>query len=957
MKTRLFACALVTCLLPAGLVLAGGGVWTSEGPYGGRINRLLVNPAMPSILYASANGGIFRSNDGGVSWSRKEAGLAGSAAFNFDTLALDAGAPSTLWTFDSFGRLNRTTDGAENWAQTGYSMPANDRVMDIVDAPGPTGLLYLATAANGVLASANSGVSFIASSTGLPNSVPINTLAFDPVNPLRMAAGVGYPYTAGDPLHPASIYLSTNGGASWSDALTLGGATPFYSQVTSISFGASGTVYAAVGGELYRSDDGGANWGGPYPGGDYLESVKADPGNAMTVLLGGYNGLRRSTDGGATSTPLNSGLVLTVGAPAEVVRIAVHPNYPITPLLWLGTMDAGVYFSANNGSTWIAQNEGLASANIRALAMFHDASTHRLFAGLGDAFSPSPALYRGNNGGPGTPFVSWANSNTNLGAYQIRIITIDPTTKGSGIGSTRIYAGGRSGVGYAGPLDVRNGGVYRSLDGGNTWTTIDSGLPTSGSPAAANVGTVRTIVLDPRSCSAPPPSGPCSSGPLQTVYATSNGRAVMGTTAFRIIKSSNGGDTWTSSDIGIPQPILGTPPLYNDHQSLLVVPLVVDPLNPQVLYAGTSASYDASSVPVPTLQSGVFKSSDGGATWAFRSNGLPRKPGSIDTALDVLSLAINPANPQELWCSVVDLTSLGSISGGIYHSVDGGANWSNASTGLTSIDIRAITIDATNPAVLYAAGGGTAGNPGGVYKTSNSGATWQSISVGLPADAALALEVDPVDSNVLYAGTSSGVWSLTQVPDIDGDGVPDAVENAAPNGGDGDGDGIDDAQQADVGSLTSATQTGAATPSGNPYFTVSITPVSGNCTQAVDVQSVYAAYHGNDVGAFGGNYAYPRQLARFEILDCQKATVKLKFHGASFGSGFSMRYFGPSIPGSPESIGWYDFSSRATQIAADTWQLTLENGQFGSYRPASANGILFEGGPAWSEAIFRDGFD
>ncbi|MBX3689952.1 hypothetical protein, partial [Dokdonella sp.] len=257
MKTRLFACALAACLLPAGLALAGGGVWTSEGPYGGRINRLLVDPTMPSILYASANGGIFRSNDGGVSWTRKEAGLAGSAAFNFDTLALDAGAPSTLWTFDSFGRLNRSTDRADNWTQTGYTMPANDRVTDVVDPPGAGGMLYLATAAHGVLASANSGVSFIASSTGLPNGVPINKLAFDPANPLRMAAGVSYPYGAGDPLHPASIYLSTDGGATWSDALTFGGTTPYYANVSDISFGPSGVVYAAVDGMLYRSDDGG----------------------------------------------------------------------------------------------------------------------------------------------------------------------------------------------------------------------------------------------------------------------------------------------------------------------------------------------------------------------------------------------------------------------------------------------------------------------------------------------------------------------------------------------------------------------------------------------------------------------------------------------------------------------------------------------------------------------------
>jgi hypothetical protein len=691
------------------------------------------------------------------------------------------------------------------------------------------------------------------------------------------------------------------------------------------------------------------------PAAYYIGAVQADPDDGNTVLIGDRSGLLRSTDGGNTATALNNGLAVAAGMPAMTSRIVLHPNYPATPQIWLGTTAAGVYFSADDAATWTARSEGLSATQIRAVAMFHDGSTHRLFAGYGDAFDPSPALYRGNNAGPGTPFSSWAPSNTNLGAYQIRSITIDPTTKSGGIGSTRIYATGRSGI--VNGTDVRNGGIYRSLDGGNTWTTIDSGLPASGSPPAANVGTVRALVLDPRSCASPPPSGPCTSGPLQTLYATSNGRGVGGTIQFRIMKSTNGGDSWTSSDSGIPQPI---DPGEADAQTPLVVPIVIDPANPQTLYVGTNLTYDPAVVAVPSIQNGVFKSSNGGATWTFSSNGLPRHAGSVDTALDVLSLVINPANPSELWCSVIDFTN--SSSGGIYHSTDGGASWSDSSSGLTSVDIRALAIDTANPAILYAAGGGTDGNPGGVFKTIDSGAHWTSISVGLPAYAATALEIDPVEPTVLYAGTSSGVWSITQMPDADADGVPDAVEQAAPNGGDGNSDGNPDYLQGKVGSLPSAS---AGPASGGPgiqsisastYFTVAITPVNGTCAQAVDVQSVYAAYHGNDVSSYGDNFSYPRQLARFEVLDCQKAAVTLKFHNANFGSGFRMRFYGPSTPGDPATMGWYDFSSRATQTAPDTWQLTLDNGQFGSYRPATANGILFEGGPAYEEGIFRDGF-
>ncbi len=946
--SRLAACLLASTL--GGLASAGPGVWTTQGPHGGEIDRLFANPAVPGVLYAATSGGIFRSSDGGVSWTRKEAGLTAEVGW-VGMLTMDADAPATLWLVDGFGRINRSTDGGDNWALTGYTF-ATGLANDIVDVPGSTGKLLVATYVDGVLVSNDSGASFLPSNAGLPLGVPIAKIAVDPSNPLRVVAGTGYADTS-DPLHPDTLYLSSDGGMTWTGRLTLGGSSPFYGVVVDVSFGAGSVIYAAIDGVVYRSDDDGMNWTGPLLSSDgTVQSVQADPLVANTVWIGS-RGLLRSTDGGATATPHNSGLEVIAGAPAVVTRVTLHPNYPTTPQLWLGTRNAGVYFSASNGSSWTARNDGLAAVNVRALAMFHDASTHRLFAGYGDPFTPSPALFRGNNAGPGLPFTSWAPANTNLAAYQIRSVTIDPTTRSGGIGSTRIYATGRAGQ----PWDIgpKNGGIYRSIDGGNTWNSIDAGLPSAGSPPAPFVGTVRSLVLDPRSCASPPPSGPCTSGPLQTLYATANGQSSGGIHQFRVIKSSNGGDSWTSADSGIPQPI---DPGAASYQYLLVVPIVINPANPQELYVGTTAIFDTTAVASPTIQSGVYKSTDGGASWVWRSNGLPHRAGSASTVLDVLSLAINPNNPQELWCSVVDLGTGGGASGGIYHSTDGGANWSNASTGITSVDVRALIVDSTNPAVLYAAGAGSPANPGSIYKSVNSGASWTSISVGLPAGSATALHLDPVDASVLYAGTDSGVWSLTQLADADADGVPDSIEQAAPNGGDGNYDGTADAQQAAVGSLPSTSGgNGLMAPHGDAYFTVAVTPLSGDCSQAVDVQSMYAAYHGHDVSDYGDNYAYPHQLARFEITDCDQARVTLKFHGASFTAGYSLRFYGPAIPGDPTSMGWHDFSERAQQVAPDSWQLTLDNGQFGSYRPATAHSILFEGGPAFHDGIFRDGFN
>lgn len=934
-----------------GTAQAGNGVWTSDGPWGGNIHTLLAHPTTPGVLYTSTRGGIFRSNDGGVSWSRKQAGFAGRLQVGAN-LALDAEAPATLWAVDSFGRLMRTTDAGENWAQTGYALPST-YAQFLMDAPGSTGRLYMADMAQpGLLVSSDSGASFSPLGSGLPTTVTIASLAIDPDDPLRMIAGTDWA-TGLDPAHPQTLFLSTDGGATWIGTLTLGSApNQYHAHVTSIRFGAGSSVYATVDGSVYRSDDSGATWNGPLFGGTAATKVhwvEPDPLAANTVLIGGVGGIARSTNGGATATAINTGLAMTLGVPVTAIRIVLHPSYPAPQQLWIGSEDAGVFFSADGGASWGARSEGLAGVNVRALSMFHDASTHRMFAGYGDAFRPSPALYRGNTTGPGGSF-GWAPSNTGLGAYQIRALAIDPTTVGSGIGSLRIYAAGRAGP-VSSPSDVRNGGIYRSLDGGGTWSTIDSGLPLAPGWGVPFIGTVRSIALDPRSCTAPPPSGPCTSGPLQTLYATANGVVTGGTASFRVLRSSDGGNSWVNRESGLPQPIdWGTA----STQYVTPVPIVVNPGNPSELFVGTFATiYDGAT---PTIANGVFRSTDGGASWSHRSTGLPRLAGSTDTAYDVLSLAINPANPSEIWCSVIAPGLTG--DGAIYHSTDSGATWSNSSTGLVSADIRAIHVDASNPSVLYASGGGTDANPGNIYKSTDSGATWQSISVGLPADAALTLAVDPIDASVLYAGTGSGVWSLTQVPDIDGDGVPDSVELAAPNAGDGNGNGVSDHLESNVGSLTSASSQALGRPlAPNAYFTVAITPLAGTCTQAMDVQSVYAAYHGADRASDGDRYAYPHQLARFEIQDCERASVTLKFHRARFGNNDSLRFYGPSTPGDPQTIGWHDFSSRATRIATDTWRLTLDNGQFGSYRPGSANAILFEGGPAWRGGLFRDDFD
>lgn len=928
---------------------AAPGSWTGSGPFGGQVHAVAADPALPDRLYAATRNGFFRSLDAGTSWQAAETGLPVPRPWN-GVFATDPDTGGLLWLVDAQGRLHRSTDGASSWTETGYRnafFPYAGRARLAVARAGSARVLWLATRGGGLSRSDDDGATFapVAALAG----VEAEYVWAAPAPSALLLAGTPETDCAGGITRP--LRRSVDGGATWT-AVTVADACQQSLLAAARSAADPNRLYALIGayyqrvGRLHVSTDGGATWAATAYQGAALAVPR--PGGAERLWLDA----QLSTDGGATFAARAAGVTTNGEHVPLPVDLVVHPAYPAVPTLWLATESAGLYASGNDGLSWAPSNTGLAATNIRALAV-HPLDGTRVYAGYGDAAtSPSPALYRRLGSG-------WAAANIGLDAYQVRGITLDPTTAAAP--SPTLYAVG-SGADPA--TGLRDGGLYKSLDGGATWATIDAGVPSNAFGRA--IGIVRNLVPDPRSCVAPPASGPCISGPLRTLYATATGtRGAGGVRAWRVLKSTDAGASWASSDTGLPHDVSAPDGSYSTISG--AVPLVMDPAVPSTLYVGTfaqntrydpvTATYDA-----PQIASGVFRSTDGGATWTHRSNGLPRFPGSADAALDVLALAIDPAHPQTLWASTID-TNNWTGPGSLYKTTDGGANWVLANAGITAPDTRALLVDPATPGTLYAASGGLdAANPGGVFKSVDGGATWRSISLGLPASSATALALDPADPAILHAGSGGGVFTLEQLPDADGDGIPDTVEAAGPNGGDSDGDGVPDAQQATVGVTapgagTAAwrpgdTGTAAAAPLGADaaWFTVKL--VAGSCPQLVDVAAVDVAGLPADPG-----YGYPRGLLRFEAPQCPGATVDVTFHGTDFGSGWRWRLYGPSTPGDAATIGWHDAGPVVVGRQGNTWRLSFAAGDFGSYRPASTGSILFVGGPAREETIFAAGFE
>ncbi len=284
------------------------------------------------------------------------------------------------------------------------------------------------------------------------------------------------------------------------------------------------------------------------------------------------------------------------------------------------------------------------------------------------------------------------------GSYSIGCVTIDPNNPlvvwvGSGENNSQ-----RS-VSYG-------DGVYKSLDGGKTWKNV--GLKNS-----EHIG---KIVIDPRNSN--------------VVYVAAQGPLWNDGGDRGLYKTTDGGQTWNR--------------ILHVSDKTGVTDLVYDPRNPDVLIA---ASYQRRRH-VWTLidggpESGIYKSTDAGATWRQIKNGLPSEE------LGRIGLAISPANPNFVYAII----EAANDSSGFFRSVDIGENWEKRSRYLSGSPqyYQEIVCDPKEVGRVYSLdtwmmvtddGGKTFRQVGEKYKHVDNHALW----------------IDPNDTDYLLPGCDGGVY-------------------------------------------------------------------------------------------------------------------------------------------------------------------------------------------------------
>ena len=961
--TRLLAGFIATALaLPA---VAAVGSWSTTGPYGGSVTAMAVYEAAPNTIYAIGSGGVFRSIGSGSSWQRIEVGLPSGGAYADIVIATN----TPVLYLPNGNRVFRSGNAGDLWVQL-PALPSDVYVRDLALRRGSTTDLALISD-SGIYASTNGGNSWTGPAAGT-SGVYFGKIEYAADGTLYASLGFSDPGVFGGAL----VIRSTDAGVSWSATPTTPSA--LFDAYTMTTWPAdSQRIAISDGNTLAFSTDAGASWTlRDAPGGlascGSIDALFAHPVNPQGLVVAcRATGVHTTTTLASVApvwTPwtIASGLTTNGVDPVQVSSVVLHPSFPTVPNLWIGSVYGGLFRSTNGGTNWAAINNNYQSVNVRALAA-HPLDTGPgsvILAGQGDASTTTRAIQKSPDAG-----ATWENAISGLNAEQVRSITIDRTTVDNNPLTAEpftAYAGGRSERLLG--TSTKDGGLYKSTDGGNSWTTIDNGIATVN--GVRDMGTVRTVALDPRSCVAPPASGPCpvGGGSLRTLFAGGSGvRGINVTDPYRsarLYKSIDAGATWSPSESGLP---LGEnlPPAGSGNIAFMggVNPIVFDPSNTQTLYIGTfiSLNTDPAVGPYPTIANGIFKSTNGGATWVHSSTGLPTQFGPGTSQGDVLAMAINPANPQVLYAAVVNLFST-PINGRVYKTTNGGANWFETSTGIAGQDVRALLIDPNDATgeTVYAGTGGDGANPGGVYRSTNGGASWNSLSIGLPAYASTSLAMPARSAGAaprILAGTNSGVWDYTSAPDEDADGSPSAVE-ASVLAGDGNGDGILDAQQRGVASL--GAPVGASVPTepvtqgtGSAGSTIALVP--GTCTQVNDASSLQAVLYPPETAGPAGSHD-PWGLTSFSLPGCSAATLRVTFHGAAFTSAWAWRNYGPRTPGDSTTFGWYTFAG-ARRIDAQTWELVIDAQRQGNYRNDPDN-VLFVGGPALlPDRIFDNGVD
>ncbi|MBK9605856.1 MAG: hypothetical protein IPO58_05285 [Betaproteobacteria bacterium] len=703
--------------------------WTAlgGGPVGGRIRAILPHPADANTLWlGAATGGVWKTTDGGATWRAVGDNI---ASLTVSTMVIDAANTLYIgtgeWSQGHFGAgVFRSDDGGATWQFLPATDPgANNHwryVSRMVAHPTQPGVIIAGTW-RGIYRTADGGATW----TRVHRLTPIGSesffnhahdIDFDPNNASRLTAG----------LVGGAVALSTDAGVTWQMqpiadiAIDLEGDT---AQRVELAYSKSrpGRIYALVdrrSGDLYRSDDGGANWelmSNPKvlaEQGNYDNTLWADPFDDRLVIAGGVD-LVRSTDGGATWKAFQSGTATSAESYRTInnTRTVIHPDFH-----WI--VAAAGYDGAANRRVYLGNDGGVFRIEDVRTNLFDsvlqpngwqrlNGDSLRVTQYYGVAASPDPNPYLAG------------------GAQDNGVVF---SSQGAGAATLRIA----SGDGMSPSIDAAADSLYytiqwlaarridrASVPGNRQSFTIcanllDTARDASGADcaagAAAKANFVAPLVLDPNN-------------PLRLL--------------------AGGNSLWLSTDPRADEPQWRAikPPSTGVHNGTT---------GTNYINAIGIADGSSNHIWVGHNNGELYATTSGtAATPAWSSmSGLPNRA--------VTSIHVDRDNHN-----LVFATYAGYAAGNLYTSADGGASWSNAiaAAQLPAVPFYSITRHPLRPGWLYL------GTEIGLFASQDNGANWSAYNDG-PANV-IVRKLSWQGNDTLVLGTyGRGAFTLKPALDV-----------------------------------------------------------------------------------------------------------------------------------------------------------------------------------------------
>jgi PKD repeat protein len=582
--------------------------------------------------------------------------------------------------------------------------------------PNDSNIMYVGAPDGGLWKSVNGGVSWSTNTDDLA-VIGVSDIAIDPSNSQIMYLATG-DNDAGD-TYSIGVLKSIDGGTTWNPS---GLVFPVESarRISKILINPNNTqiIMAFASNGIWRTTDGGVNWTQPTGTFNSIKDAEFKPGDP-SVIYAASTVFKKSTDGGLNWVTINTGLT-----GVRRLAIAVTPANPeYVYVLAANSTDSGflgLLRSINSASSFSTRMSSTATNNI----LGWDDGTDEGGQGWYDlALAASPTndeeiitggvnQWKSQDGGTTFSLIShWS------GGYGKPYVHADV--------HDIIYFPGSGATCFS----ANDGGIFKSIDNGVSWTDISSNLSIAQQYRFSLSSTNSTMVL----------AGHQDNGTNRTVNGTSwtqvNGGDGMDCFIDRTnnnfqIASIYYGNYFRTTSGSTNFSNIDDPAVEGDWVS----PIHQDPVAQAVVYAGgRPALYKTSNIAASTV------------TWTELATPNP-------AANTIKEFALAPSNNQVIYV-------VKSGSGGISRSVDGGVTFTSCTNPTTAVSPTWVAVSNTNPDVAFVVYSGyTAGDK--VFKTNDGGLSWINLSSGLPNIPVncIVYHNGTLNGDAVYIGTDVGVY-------------------------------------------------------------------------------------------------------------------------------------------------------------------------------------------------------